>query len=284
MTKTVDLAQSRRGDEEAAQSNSRNTYHQMLRPNFRKRCDQMLEKLVQQFYASYEPARRLLDPEFFSHEFFVRSTIESVLRIDLMRQINPLVCNKVSAIDAVLCKQWGLYAADEGLHGRMFAKDLHAVGVTDEEIYSTPYLFATELLSGYLLHTLETEGGLGVIASAYYVESVSDLTQPAWLENMERHIGKHCTRGARAHLQIDEKESHADLSWNMCMRLVETREDEERFVNHVLKLHSLLCAYAVEVLELTVVGNDAASSSAAAARMAVQVNNAMGPLGAEALG
>jgi hypothetical protein len=267
MSKRVDL-QDVRGDREADQSNSHNTYAALLRPEFRQRCDAMLDRLVADFYRSYAPARKLLDPSFFSREFFVRSTIENVLRIDLMRAVNPLVCNVVAASDPVLCKQWGLYAADEGLHGRMFARDLHAVGVADEEIYATPPLFSTELLSGWLRHTLEQGDALAVLASAYYVESMSDKTQPAWLDNIERHIGEQCTRGSRAHLSLDEKESHVDLAWNMCMRMVKTPEEEKRFLSHVLKLHSLLTAYVVEILELTVERHDAVAAQDSAAHQA----------------
>lgn len=247
----------RRGDEaEASQSNSRNTYRTLARPEFKARCDAMLGQLIQEFYGRHALARKLLDPEFFSRDFFVRSTIESVLRIDLMRRINPMVCMEVAASDPVLCKQWGLYAADEGLHGRLFATDLHEIGVDDDTIYSTKPLFATELLAGYLLHTLQTEGAMAVVASAYYVESMAEFTQPSWLENIERHIGTQATRGSRAHLKVDEKQNHVDLAWNMCMRLVDSPEDEERFVEHVLKLNGLLSAYVVEVLNLTIGGKD----------------------------
>jgi pyrroloquinoline quinone (PQQ) biosynthesis protein C len=272
MSKRVDLLASR-GDEEADESNSRNTYATMLKPKFREHCDALLDQLVEEFYRSYEPAQKLLNPTFFNHDFFVRSTIESILRIDLMRAVNPLVCTKIAAIDPILCKQWGLYAADEGLHGRMFARDLHAIGITDEVIYSTPPLFSTELLSGYLYHTLEQGEALAVLASAYYVESISDKTQPAWLDNIEKHIGKKSTRGSRAHLSLDEKESHIDLAWNMSMRLVNAPEDEKRFVGHVLKLHSLLSAYVVEVMELTVMQKEAAAAQSTAARQAVLANN-----------
>lgn len=282
MSKRVDL-QAGRGDREADESNSRNTYSAMLRPELRQRCDALLDQLVVDFYRSYAPARKLLDPEFFSREFFVRSTIENVLRIDLMRSVNPLVCTIVAATDPVLCKQWGLYAADEGLHDRMFARDLHAVGIADEEIYATPPLFSTELLSGWLYHTLEQDDPLAVLASAYYVESMADKTQPAWLANIEKHIGEKCTRGSRTHLNLDEKENHVDLAWNMCMRMVKTPEDEQRFVSHVLKLHGLLSAYVVEVIELTVMQKDAVEAQTAAARHSVLANSAAAVIAAQSM-
>jgi hypothetical protein len=232
-------------EHEAAQSNSRNTYRNILAPEYREECDALLARLVGTSIEQNATVRESMQS--FSRELFVRSTIESVLRIEMMRKINPLACVRVSDIDPILCKQWGLYAADEGLHGRLFAKDLHTVGVTDEEIYSTRPLFATELLAGYLYQTLADEGPLGVISSAYYVETVSAWTQPAWLDGMASVVGAEATGGARSHLGIDEHDHHVDLAWNMCMRLVKTAEDRARFEKHLVRLHSLLVAYVIEV-------------------------------------
>lgn len=237
-------------EHEAAQSNSRNTYSAVLNPEFRKVCDKFLSDMIADSYARNEQVKGSMDGEGFNRDLFIRSTIETVLRIELMRKINPLVCVRVAEQDPILCKQWGLYAADEGLHGRLFAKDLHVLGVTDEEIYTTKKLFATELLAGYLYQTLADEGPLGVVASGYYVESVSGWTQPAWLDGMEKFVGHNATRGARAHLSLDDKDGHTDLAWNMCMRLVKSPEDEERFKQHLVRLHSLFVAYVVEVTRL----------------------------------
>lgn len=232
-------------EHEAAQSNSRNTYNNILDPDYRKECDAFLAGLVSASVTQNQTVRESMNC--FTREVFIRSTIEAVLRIEMMRKINPLACVRVSDIDPILCKQWGLYAADEGLHGRLFAKDLHTLGVTDEQIYGTPPLFATELLAGYLYQTLADEGPLGVISSAYYVETVSAWTQPAWLEGMANVVGAEATRGARSHLGIDEHDHHVDLAWNMCMRLVKTAEDRARFRKHLVRLHSLLVAYVIEV-------------------------------------
>ena len=237
-------------EQEAERSNSRNTYTAILRPELRKQYDQLLVELVTSSMTQNEALKNAMDPSSFTRELFIRSTIETVSRIELMRKVNPLASVRSASIDPILCKQWGIYAADEGLHGRMFAKDLHTLGVSDEEIYGTPLLFSTELLAGYLYHTLEEEGPLGVITSAYYVESVSAMTQPAWLQGMEKLVGRDATRGAHAHLGIDDKEDHVGLAWNMCMRLVQTEEDEARFKQHILKLHSLFVAYAIEVRNL----------------------------------
>jgi hypothetical protein len=264
-------------EEEAARSNSRNTYGTVIRPELRKIYDKFLSDLIAESYARNKDLAASMSGIGFSRELFIRSTKESVLRIEMMRRINPLACVRVAADDPILCKQWGLYAADEGLHGRLFAKDLHTLGITEEELYGTKPLFATELLAGYLYQTLADEGPLGVIASGYYVETVSGWTQPAWLDGMEAHVGPEATRGARAHLALDEKEGHIDLAWNMCMRLVKTPEDEERFKQHLVKLHSLFVAYVVEVSQVVAGNPDLATVAAAPA--AIESSVAAGAVG-----
>src|SRR4051794_6158116 len=105
---------------EAARSNSRNTYKAILNPEFRKECDKFLADLVGDTIAHNEQVAASMNR--FDRDVFIRATIEGVLRIEMMRKINPLACVRVSDSDPILCKQWGLYAADEGLHGRLFAK------------------------------------------------------------------------------------------------------------------------------------------------------------------
>lgn len=258
-------------EREAEQSNSRNTYKSILNPEFRKECDKFLADLVAGTIANNSAVAQGMNS--FSRELFIRATIEAVVRIEMMRKINPLASVRASQIEPVLCKQWGIYAADEGLHGRLFAKDLHVLGVTDEEIYTTPPLFATELLAGYCYQTLEEDGPLGVVSSAYYVETVSAWTQPAWLDGMEKIVGREATRGSRSHLGIDDTDHHVDLAWNMCMRLVATDEDKARFKRHLVRLHSLFVAYVIEVAGV-VAAKTAASVETQVGGLAVQASMA----------
>jgi len=256
-------SESRGSYEEAEVSNSRNTQSKLARPEFRKVCDDLLVRLLEDGNRRHAPVMaRLSDPAVL-RRFFIRSTIENVRRIELMRKINPLVCVKAAAYDPLLCKKWGLYAADEGLHCRMFARDLHTLGVGDDVIYATPPLFSTELLCGYLYQTLEEDGPMAVVASGYYVESISRMSQPGWLDRIEAVLGAGATRGSRAHLLLDDQDEHIDLAWNLSMRLVRQPEDEARFMNHVKKLHALLAAYVGEVFEVILAEAGDASTTAA---------------------
>jgi hypothetical protein len=263
--------ESRGSYEEAGTSNSRNTQSTLSRPEFRKECDALLATLLVEGNRLHAPVMaRLADPDVL-RRFFIRSTIENVHRIELMRKINPLVCVKTATSDPLLCKKWGLYAADEGLHSRMFARDLHTLGVGDDTIYATPPLFSTELLCGYLYHTLEEEGPMAVVASGYYVESISRMSQPGWLDRIEAVLGAGATRGSRAHLLLDDQDGHIDLAWNLSMRLVKRPADEARFVGHVKKLHALLSAYVGEVFGAILgEGGDASATAAGAVRPALE--------------
>jgi hypothetical protein len=62
------------------------------------------------------------------------------------------------------------------------------------------------------------------------------------------------------------------------MRLVKTPEDEERFKQHLVKLHALFVAYVVEVSQV-VAGNNSDLATLAAAPAAVDSSVAAGAVG-----
>lgn len=231
------------------QSKAFNTHEKLLNPEFRQRIDAMLFKFEEDFYKKTKGAENMLNTQHFDLELYKRHNIETILRISLKRAIDPLIANYWATRDPQLCKEWGLYGAEEGRHDRMFARDLHDIGITDEEIYSVKPTFATELLNGYFYYTLATEGPLASMVSGFYLEFVAGKTQPEWLDQMELHLGKNKTKGARAHLAQDIKDDHVDMAWNMIMRVIKTPEDEHRFIEHLIKINALFVSYFVEVYQ-----------------------------------
>jgi hypothetical protein len=249
-------------------SSAYNTYSKMLNPAFREKVEGIIDQWEREFYESMPGAQDMLDPDKFSIDFYKRQTIETILRIGLKRAVDPLIANYWATRDPVLCKQWGLYGAEEGLHTQMFAKDLIKIGMTEEEIYGTQPTFATELLNGYFYYTMETEGPLAAMVSGFYLETIASRTQPNWLDAIERHIDKSATKGQRAHLQVDEVDEHADMVWNMIMRVIETPEDEQRFLHHMVKINALFQAYFVEITSMMMKGEaDQVQVITAATRM-----------------
>jgi hypothetical protein len=238
-------------------SKSYNTYSNLQHPELRKRVDDLLLKFEQDFYAKMQGAKAMLDVNKFDMALYKRHNVETILRIALKRAVDPLISNYWASRDPQLCKEWGLYGAEEGRHDRMFAGDMHKVGMTDEEIYGTRPTFATELLNGYFYYTMATEGPLAAMISGFYLEYMASKTQPDWLNVMEEHVGADRTKGARAHLALDVDDDHTDMVWNMIMRVIKTKEDEERLIEHLIKINALFVSYFVEVYTSTVLGKAA---------------------------
>ncbi|MEV8515098.1 hypothetical protein [Dactylosporangium sp. NPDC051484] len=246
-------------------SQSYNTYSNLQRPELRKRVDDLLIKFEQDFYAKMQGAKGMLDVNAFSMELYKRHNVETILRIALKRAVDPLIANYWATRDPQLCKEWGLYGAEEGRHDRMFAGDLHKVGMSDADIYGTKPTFATEILNGYFYYTLATEGPLASMISGFYLEYIASKTQPDWLNAMEPHVGADKTKGARAHLALDEDDDHTDMVWNMIMRVIKTPEEEEKLVEHLIKINALFVSYFVEVYTATVLRQQAADQADASA-------------------
>jgi hypothetical protein len=239
--------------------------------------DELLLKFEQDFYEKMDGAKGMLDPGKFDMNMYKRHNVETILRIALKRAVDPLIANYWATRDPQLCKEWGLYGAEEGRHDRMFAGDLLKVGMTEEQIYSTRPTFATELLNGYFYYTLATDGPLASMISGFYLEYMATKTQPDWLNVMEQYVGADKTKGARAHIAFDIDDDHTDMVWNMIMRIIETEEDEERFVEHLVKINALFVSYFVEVytsimLKASAKQPDPSAVALAAPAAAVKVN------------
>ena len=78
----------------------------------------------------------------------------------------------------------------------MFLKDLKNLGFSDETVYGTDPLLATQLLQGYLYYTIEHEGPRGVLSKAYFVEYTFRKAQTLWHGNLQRVLGEHAIKDA----------------------------------------------------------------------------------------
>lgn len=232
-------------------SKSYNTYTTSQRPELRQRVADLLIAFERDFYQRMSGAADMLDASKFDIELYKRHNVETILRISLKRAVDPLIANYWATRDPQLCKEWGLYGAEEGRHDRMFAGDLMKIGMTEDEIYGTRPTFATEMLNGYFYYTLETEGPMAAMLSGFYLEYMATKTQPEWLASVEPHVGADKTKGARAHIAFDIDDDHTEMVWNMCMRMVHTPDDEERVIEHLTKINALFVSYFVEVYTLT---------------------------------
>lgn len=214
----------------------------------RNRVDTRLTAMIEQFYREVPGGTHQLDNQVINHDYYRRHSIETVLRIRHKRMIDALVIHYFTKHNPKLAKSWAHYIEDEMLHGHMFAKDIERLfGLNIEAIYQIEPLFSTKLLNGYFYYTLEHEGPMASIVSAYFLEFTTRMTQPQWLDNLATVFGEENIKGARAHVNHDINEGHNDFVWNVLRALIQSDEDEKRAMQHLENIYGLFAAYFIEI-------------------------------------
>lgn len=219
----------------------------------RAKIDNRLHAMIEQFYREVPYATYQRDESLINREYYHRHSIETVLRIRHKRIIDALVVHHYTKHNPKIAKLWAHYLEDEMLHGQMFAKDIERLfGTTLTEINQYEPLFATKLLNGYFYFTLEHEGPMASIASAYFLEFTTRMTQPQWLDNLAAVFGEEKVRGARAHVNHDINEGHNDFVWDVLYNTVQTEADQHRLEQHLENIYGLFAAYFTEVYLTTI--------------------------------
>jgi hypothetical protein len=225
----------------------------MQKNDLRERVDATLDRMIAAFYQEAPLANYQKDSASIDLDYFQRHTIETILRIKHKRMIDALVIHYFTKHNPYLAKSWAHYIEDEMLHGKMFAYDMEKLtGITLEEIYEQyEPLFATKLLNGYFYFTLEHEGPLASIVSAYFLEFTTRKTQPEWLDNLERVFGKENLIGARRHVEHDIRDNHNDFVWNVLSSLVTNGKDENKLFEHLSHIYGLFIGYFTDLKNQT---------------------------------
>lgn len=227
----------------------------IARPELKARVDEMLDAYIERFYREVPYARHFIDASSAADvdmPYYVRHTIETVLRIRRKRTIDAHAIRYFSLHDPVTAKEWAEYTDDEMLHDRLFLADLQKVGVSTDEVYGTDPFLATKLLNGYFLYCLEYEGTpLAAITSSYFLEFTTRKTQPDWLDSLDQSLGREKLKGARAHVNFDIQQDHTGDVWNVLMTLVKTEADEARLLQHFDHIYQLFAMYFVEAYDAT---------------------------------
>jgi hypothetical protein len=221
--------------------------------DLRERVDVFLDNLIENFYQNVPFARHQLDDANINMNYYKRHNIETIVRLRMKRVFDGLTIHYFTKYDRLLAKQWCQYTEDEMLHDKIFAKDLIAVGVSQEQIDSTEPLFATKLLQGYFYYGLEHENRpLASLASSYFIEYTTQKTQPIWLDNLEKVLGEQKIKGQRTHVNHDLEDHHINFVWNVLKTFLQTPEDEKALFQHLSNIGKLFVMYFQELYEVTV--------------------------------
>jgi len=224
---------------------------QIANAAFRTEVDQFLDSLIQRFYDEVPFVKQMLTTSGLNLDYYKRHNIETVLRIRKKRTVDALAIGYFTKADPAMAKAWSEYTAEEMLHDALFLRDLQHVGVPAATVYATEPLLATKLLMGYLLYDIEYEGRpLALISSVYFIEYTTTRTQPQWLDNVERILGKEAVVGARAHVGTDVDGDHAGFVWKVLASLIKEPADERRVRDHMLNVYRLYVGYFTELYRL----------------------------------
>jgi len=217
-------------------------------PEFREKVDKLLLSFVDTFYKDVPKGDHFLNSEKVDKQYFIRNIIEIILRLRMKRCVDALTIHYFTKHDPVLAKEWAKYADEEMLHDLWFGQDIKKMGVTNEEIYSTEPFFSTKLLQGYFYYSLEHEGRpLASLCSSYFIEMLSLVTQPEWIENCEKTFGPDSCKGQKRHLDCDTAEDHPLVAWNVLATFAKTDEDKEKILDHMKNIYKLFVAYYTEL-------------------------------------
>src|SRR5687768_9669552 len=117
--------------------------------SFREKVDKTLDQMIEKFYTDAPYANYQKDSKEIDLNYFIRHSIETVLRIRHKRMIDALVIHYFTKHNPKLAKAWANYIEDEMLHGQMFARDIEKLcGLKLDEIYQNYQpLFSTQLLN-----------------------------------------------------------------------------------------------------------------------------------------
>jgi hypothetical protein len=227
--------------------------YKTTKPEFRAAVDGYLDACIRDFYEKIPFATHQLKSQDINLKYYIRHNIETILRLRRKRTVDALAIRYFTKCDPVTAKAWAHYTDDEMLHDVLFAADLAKVGVEKDEIYSTEPMLSTKLLTGYLQYGIEYDGNpLALIASVYFVEYVTTRTQPHWLENLEKSLGRDKIKGQRAHVGTDLDDHHDDFVWQVLESLMPSEESEQRVLLHLQDIGRLWSMYFLELYQLTV--------------------------------
>ncbi|KOG89644.1 iron-containing redox enzyme family protein [Streptomyces varsoviensis] len=188
----------------------------------RAKLENLALELTERQFEAVPRLREWHEGTWTDREFYKRYMIEVVLQIRLNNVADAYALYKASYGDYRLAGKLARYLADEIGHEGMFVKDLAGLGVTLEQIDATKVLPATAKTMGYLRLATDERGPAPVALWDWYLEWWSDRYMQAITDAAAKEFGIACTRGAQAHLDLDDSHGHDDMMFQTTAQAVET--------------------------------------------------------------
>jgi len=197
-------------------------------------------------------ARAFHDGSWTEQRYYVRYLIEAAKRVPLMNASDAYALYRHGMRDPVLGSQFARYLAEEWGHERMVEPDLHAFGVTREDVDRTPVLFATDRLMGFLHVAIDRDGLIAPAVWNWFVEWYSDQYNATIARKAAATFGAEKVRGLRAHLAFDQGHQHGDVVFQIARKAIEVFGTDAVALTYLERLMSFVAEYFDELARVTI--------------------------------
>ncbi|MEQ1508055.1 MAG: iron-containing redox enzyme family protein [Myxococcota bacterium] len=220
-------------------------------PGFQAELEQLAAALVDHHVFSIPNMRAFHAGTWTDLALYRRHMTEAVLRIRLNNEVDAYCLYKIARRDVPLAQKLARYLAEEFGHEFMFGRDLEALGVSAEALEATEVFPATRMLIGFLHHTCEVDDGMSTMVWNWFVEWYSDRYNGAITARAAEAFGHGTTRGAAAHLAIDERSDHEGLMFSTVRAVIRRPGDEDRVRQYLGSLVDLVGQYFRQLVAAT---------------------------------
>ncbi|MEQ8966933.1 MAG: hypothetical protein RID91_14000 [Azospirillaceae bacterium] len=229
------------------------------------RLDRLMQEEVSRFGAEVPNAGLLTDPAApVDVAYYLRHRIETVHRIRLTAETDAKALSAMIPVNYEAARLWGRYTAEEMQHDRIFLRDLARHGLSDAQVLAVPPYASTRAMLAFLHRAIDEGGGLPAVAYSLFVEWNSERAGPAVADKIARQFGAGHVAGARAHLQLDDKEEHWTMMVDVARALLADERDAERLDDLIRAVAEHFRAYFRELHETTIGWRVAQAAPAAA--------------------
>lgn len=155
--------------------------------------------------------------------YYLRHRIEVVHRIRATARSDALALACMLGEDYEAARLWAEYAEEEMNHDRLYLADLERHGLSRARVLGTPPFPATHRLLAYLDRRTAELGSLPAVAYALFVEWNSRQAGPQAVARAAERFGPDCVRGAHAHVEIDQRDDHDEMMYEVAYRVCRAR-------------------------------------------------------------
>lgn len=218
------------------------------RQEFETLAAQEMEKL----FAKVPFSREFHAGEATHQEYYKRHLLETIVRIGYNNEVDSYSLYKIGFKDNFLAQKLSQYLAEEFGHDNLFLMDLKKFGITEEMVKNAKPFFATELLIGYLYHSINQDGPIPTMVWNWFVEWYSTQFNMNIANKAKAEYGDDKVKGSFGHLDVDDDQDHVGLMFGTVEGAMKVDGDGEKAQQYLKNFINLIGMYFQELYDTTI--------------------------------